>query len=201
MKHHLTYKDDKSDKSDKSDKFWSIEVSGKSYNVTFGKTGTSGQTQTKTFGSEEECLKEAQKLLSEKLKKGYVESKNENKNSAPEVEAQTTSSAPASSYLTEWQEITQAEDKHQALIRYFSHLTDTPGFQPVLEAIMKEALEVSCTEEALQVKFSGNELLRVLAPEKKISSKYPASFQKLLAKHSMILSGRCHAGTRRSWQF
>uniref|UniRef100_UPI000B0738E7 WGR domain-containing protein n=1 Tax=Leptospira alstonii TaxID=28452 RepID=UPI000B0738E7 len=60
MKHQLTYKDDK------SDKFWTIEVSGKSFTVTYGKTGTSGQTQTKTFGSEEECLKEAKKLLSEK---------------------------------------------------------------------------------------------------------------------------------------
>ncbi|MCL8266988.1 leucine-rich repeat domain-containing protein [Leptospira weilii] len=67
MKHHLTYKDDK------SDKFWNIEVSGKSFTVTYGKTGTAGQTQTKTFGSEEECQKEAKKLLQEKLKKGYAE--------------------------------------------------------------------------------------------------------------------------------
>ncbi|ULH27803.1 LIC_11051 family fibronectin-binding protein [Leptospira weilii] len=67
MKHHLTYKDDK------SDKFWNIEVSGKSFTVTYGKMGTAGQTQTKTFGSEEECQKEAKKLLSEKLKKGYAE--------------------------------------------------------------------------------------------------------------------------------
>ncbi|WP_061218718.1 WGR domain-containing protein [Leptospira weilii] len=67
MKHHLTYKDDK------SDKFWNIEVSGESFTVTYGKTGTAGQTQTKTFGSEEECQKEAKKLLQEKLKKGYAE--------------------------------------------------------------------------------------------------------------------------------
>ncbi|UPY79473.1 WGR domain-containing protein [Leptospira weilii] len=67
MKRYLTYKDDK------SDKFWNIEVSGTSFTVTYGKTGTSGQTQTKDFDSEEKCLKEAQKLLSEKLKKGYKE--------------------------------------------------------------------------------------------------------------------------------
>ncbi|AXR60270.1 WGR domain-containing protein [Leptospira mayottensis] len=67
MTYYLTYQDDK------SDKFWNIEVSGTSFTVTYGKTGTSGQTQTKDFDSEEKCLKEAKKLLSEKLKKGYVE--------------------------------------------------------------------------------------------------------------------------------
>ncbi|UOG59046.1 WGR domain-containing protein [Leptospira noguchii] len=33
-----------------------------------------GQTQTKTFDNEQKCLKEAEKLLNEKLKKGYLES-------------------------------------------------------------------------------------------------------------------------------
>ncbi|EKO59885.1 mRNA capping enzyme, catalytic domain protein [Leptospira kirschneri str. H2] len=67
MNHHLTFKDDK------SDKFWNIEVSGNSFTVTYGKTGTTGTSQTKTFDNEEICVKEAQKLLSEKLKKGYIE--------------------------------------------------------------------------------------------------------------------------------
>ncbi|MGQ2868820.1 WGR domain-containing protein, partial [Leptospira interrogans] len=67
MKHYLTFQDDK------SDKFWQIEVSENSFTVTYGKTGTSGQTQIKTFDDKEICLKEAKKLLSEKLKKGYVE--------------------------------------------------------------------------------------------------------------------------------
>ncbi|EMJ94453.1 WGR domain protein [Leptospira alstonii serovar Pingchang str. 80-412] len=42
------------------------EVVGNSFTVTYGKIGTKGQTQTKTFDSAEECLKEAGKLLSEK---------------------------------------------------------------------------------------------------------------------------------------
>lgn len=66
MKYYLTYKDDK------SDKFWNIEVSGKSFTVTYGKTGTAGNPQTKTFNTEEKCLKEAEKLLSEKLKKDML---------------------------------------------------------------------------------------------------------------------------------
>ncbi|WP_061231448.1 WGR domain-containing protein [Leptospira interrogans] len=67
MNHQLTFKDDK------SDKFWNIETSGNSFTVTYGKTGTAGTSQTKTFETEETCIKEARKLLSEKLKKGYIE--------------------------------------------------------------------------------------------------------------------------------
>ncbi|WP_061246360.1 WGR domain-containing protein [Leptospira interrogans] len=67
MNHNLTFRDDK------SDKFWNIETSGNSFTVTYGKTGTAGTSQTKTFETEETCIKEARKLLSEKLKKGYIE--------------------------------------------------------------------------------------------------------------------------------
>ncbi|WP_061248161.1 DUF4132 domain-containing protein [Leptospira noguchii] len=68
MKHQLTFQDAT------SNKFWNIETSGDSFTVTYGKIGTSGQTQTKTFDTEDKCQKEAQKLLSEKLKKGYQSS-------------------------------------------------------------------------------------------------------------------------------
>jgi len=68
MKKHLKYIDGT------SDKFWEIEVTGSNYTVTYGKNGTSGTTQTKSFGSDEECLKMAEKILAEKVKKGYSES-------------------------------------------------------------------------------------------------------------------------------
>ncbi len=42
----------------KSHKFWNIEVSGASFRVTFGKIGSSGQTQTKTFASAEKAQAE-----------------------------------------------------------------------------------------------------------------------------------------------
>lgn len=67
MKKYLIYQDEG------SHKFWSIEVSGSTFTVTFGKIGSSGQSSTKTFSDEKECLQEAEKLLREKLKKGYVE--------------------------------------------------------------------------------------------------------------------------------
>ncbi|WP_417940204.1 WGR domain-containing protein [Flavobacterium sp. RS13.1] len=67
MKKHLKYIDGN------SDKFWQIEASGLEFTVTYGKNGTSGTSQTKSFSSPEECLKAAEKILAEKTKKGYSE--------------------------------------------------------------------------------------------------------------------------------
>lgn len=58
---------------DKSDKFWWIDYDGLSFVVNFGKTGTNGRYQVKEFDSEEECKKEAEKMIAQKIKKGYVE--------------------------------------------------------------------------------------------------------------------------------
>ncbi|MBC8884293.1 WGR domain-containing protein [Flavobacterium piscinae] len=56
-----------------SNKFWQIQVNGNQYTVTYGKNGTSGVSQIKTFETNEDCLKAAEKLLAEKIKKGYSE--------------------------------------------------------------------------------------------------------------------------------
>ena len=58
---------------EKSDKFWHIELEDSSFTVHFGRTGTNGQTQTKEFGSAEAAKKEYDKLIAEKVKKGYTE--------------------------------------------------------------------------------------------------------------------------------
>jgi predicted DNA-binding WGR domain protein len=57
----------------KSDKFWTITLEGVSHTVQYGRVGTTGQAQTKDFGSEAEARKSYEKLIAEKLKKGYVE--------------------------------------------------------------------------------------------------------------------------------
>ncbi len=62
----LTYKDDK------SDKFWQVIRDGTTLNVTYGKTGTAGQKNVKAFDSLQKAEKERDKLISEKLGKGYV---------------------------------------------------------------------------------------------------------------------------------
>jgi predicted DNA-binding WGR domain protein len=54
-----------------SNKFWEINLSGKSFTTTYGKIGTSGQTTIKTWKSEAEAKKEYDKIVAEKVKKGY----------------------------------------------------------------------------------------------------------------------------------
>ena len=56
-----------------SHKFWTIDLSGKSLTVTYGKVGAEGQTHTKTFASAGAATAEADKLIREKLRKGYIE--------------------------------------------------------------------------------------------------------------------------------
>jgi uncharacterized protein (TIGR02996 family) len=57
----------------KSHKFWNIDVTGNSFTVAYGKVGTAGQTQTKSFPSAEKAQTEADKLVREKTNKGYRE--------------------------------------------------------------------------------------------------------------------------------
>lgn len=56
-----------------SNKFWCIELQGASFVVTFGRMGTAGQTQTKSFDSPDLAHAEHDKLILEKVKKGYAE--------------------------------------------------------------------------------------------------------------------------------
>jgi predicted DNA-binding WGR domain protein len=58
-----------------SRKFWEVSISGSSFTVRFGRIGTAGQSQTKTFADDAKARREADGLIAEKLKKGYVETK------------------------------------------------------------------------------------------------------------------------------
>lgn len=53
-------------------KFWTIELIGKKYFVTYGRIGTAGSTQVKEFGSVGMCREKADKIVREKTGKGYV---------------------------------------------------------------------------------------------------------------------------------
>jgi predicted DNA-binding WGR domain protein len=54
-------------------KFWAIELDGSRHTVQFGRIGSAGQTQTKKFASAKHAQQAYEKLLAEKIKKGYVE--------------------------------------------------------------------------------------------------------------------------------
>ena len=57
-----------------SNKFWKIELTGSAHTVTFGRLGTAGQTKTKSFADSQAAQTSYDKLVAQKLKKGYVES-------------------------------------------------------------------------------------------------------------------------------
>src|ERR1043166_1062306 len=54
-------------------KFWNIELSGKAFTVTYGRIGAKGQTQTKKFADAGTAKAAHDKLVAEKVGKGYVE--------------------------------------------------------------------------------------------------------------------------------
>jgi len=55
----------------RSSKFWEISQGGCSITVCYGRIGTQGQTQTRTFDTPERATREVEKLTAEKLRKGY----------------------------------------------------------------------------------------------------------------------------------
>ncbi|RKR86860.1 putative DNA-binding WGR domain protein [Micromonospora pisi] len=57
-----------------SAKFWEISLDGVEVTVRYGRLGTVGQTQHKSFGSAPTAAAHMDKLVAEKLKKGYAES-------------------------------------------------------------------------------------------------------------------------------
>ena len=67
----------------KSSKFWNIELDGTTHTVTYGRTGTSGQSKTKTFPSAEAARKDFDKQVAAKLAKGYVEAESQGSASPP----------------------------------------------------------------------------------------------------------------------
>jgi DNA ligase-1 len=58
---------------DKSDKFWEIRTDGTDVTVRFGKVGTQGQSQTKSFPDVAATQRHVNKLIEEKTAKGYEE--------------------------------------------------------------------------------------------------------------------------------
>ncbi len=56
-----------------SAKFWEIDHSGKDVTVRYGRLGTEGQSQTKSFATDQKAQEHADKLIESKVAKGYQE--------------------------------------------------------------------------------------------------------------------------------
>lgn len=57
----------------KSDKFWTIELRGDAHVLNWGRAGTLGQHLEKHFESANRAAMEYEKIVTEKMKKGYFE--------------------------------------------------------------------------------------------------------------------------------
>ncbi|MBN3729248.1 WGR domain-containing protein, partial [Burkholderia sp. Ac-20379] len=57
----------------KSSKFWEVEPAGSDLNLRWGRIGTAGQSQTKSFADEAKARAALDKLVKEKTGKGYAE--------------------------------------------------------------------------------------------------------------------------------
>lgn len=76
-----------------SNKFWQAVVNGTDLVIQWGRIGTAGQSQTKSFDSEAGASQEFAKLVREKTKKGYVEVASDG-TAAPTVAAVTPAPTP-----------------------------------------------------------------------------------------------------------
>lgn len=56
-----------------SSKFWEVSTSGTNVTVRYGRIGTNGQSQTKSFTSPTAAGQHAEKQIASKLAKGYRE--------------------------------------------------------------------------------------------------------------------------------
>lgn len=56
-----------------SHKFYEVVVNGKKVDIRYGRIGDAGQAQSKSYATPAEALKEAQKAIQGKLKKGYAQ--------------------------------------------------------------------------------------------------------------------------------
>lgn len=86
---HLVYEDGS------SHKFWDIALEGSSHTVRFGRVGTDGQTQTKDFGSKDEARKAFDKLVAQKLKKGYEDASGNTKPAKASAQPAKAGAKPA----------------------------------------------------------------------------------------------------------
>ncbi len=59
-------------KDETSDKFWETAIDDVKLIVRYGRTGTKGQVQVKTYNDREKAEKEKEKLIKEKRAKGYI---------------------------------------------------------------------------------------------------------------------------------
>ena len=159
-----------------SDKFWEVEVRGDVLTVRFGRIGTQGQIKKRSFSSPSDALAEEQKLIQEKMHKGYVpgtasaktESRPPTAIAAVQVGEHTTEVAESvATWLTEclqkkmapshfkkiWERHFEGEDGEDSI----TAVGEVPGKTPDGEHYWEDELENSYEITALYRKAVRNE--------------------------------------------
>ncbi len=106
-----------------SDKFWNIEINWTSQKLIFGKIGTNGRVVLKKYTNKEECLNETNKLISQKLKKGYTELM-ENEAIPKKVEI----SADKKAEVSFWNAISKSNNAHGEEYDVDEHIENLTSF-------------------------------------------------------------------------
>ncbi|EKO63086.1 WGR domain protein [Leptospira kirschneri str. H2] len=121
-----------------SETFWQIELSGYSLILSFGKTGFSGKRKIFNFENREQCFKEFQKLVNERLKLGFQES-----DYVPLLKPLTGNP----DYKETWKKIIESSDQKQALRDQFLFLIETEECKSLWEKILDQITEVKIDEK------------------------------------------------------
>lgn len=194
MKKTLVYKDNK------SHKFWEVEANGKVVTTRWGRFGTDGQTKSTTFSDAKAAKAQAEKQAASKMKKGYAEAidpttlpkgPTRTKKKTSSTSKKPVSKKPTSKEVpSAWSKLLAAKDLNRALTKHFAPLADSPGFEPVLEAIFANATGVRTTRKGLEVSFADEEEVFLATPplDEKLTG-YPASAKKLFKRHRSLHFG------------
>ncbi|HPH66220.1 MAG TPA: WGR domain-containing protein [Kofleriaceae bacterium] len=152
-----------------SSKFWEIQVEGSSYTVRFGRIGTVGQTKNKAFETASEAQQAADKLLSDKLDKGYRDAKPTTASSTTQVANATILAAdtkpPAPIKMT----LASTRGKPAIAIAILGLEVDIDG---VVETFATPALAKQHVDKVVRVRLAQGYTLGAVtvseAPEKKV---------------------------------
>lgn len=161
-----------------SHKFWEVDVSGVELTTRWGRIGTSGQSTTKRFASEDAAQAAARKLVAEKVGKGYVEA-------VASAESSEGGEGPYGPLLG-------AADRAGALARHFRYLCDTPGYDRVLAEILARVTAVRVDAGNLVVEFGADGDPWIATPPARIGefAEFPKSFRATVQKHATISAGK-----------
>ncbi len=131
-----------------SNKFWQVDRSDAEMTVTFGRIGTNGQTQTKGFASAAAAQAEVDKLIKEKVKKGYGETTaTTTATSTPTTTTTKTATPTPTSTSTSTSTPTSTPTKTTTKT---STSTSTPTSTPTLTSTSTSTSAIAWTDSALR---------------------------------------------------